>query len=153
MADRVSVSIAIGGNVPANLVEESVETAECESLSTEWDEQPFDISQFPTDDALRLFAHDVANGELDRMESFCAEHGLIFSRWSGAFGAEIVNFSGQGITRRFAADEEGRAVIDAAKVAELGSYDAILSYFNDADFTVPPLRIQPRTAIELAGYP
>ena len=61
--------------------------------------------------------------------------------------------SGQGSTRRFAANEEGRAVIDAAKVAELGSYDAILSYFNDADFTVPPLRIQPRTAIEPAGYP
>ena len=118
----------------------------------EWDEQPFDISQFPNDDTLHLFAHDVANGELDRMESFCAEHGLIFSRWSGArigaFGAEIVNFSGQGITRQFAANEEGRAVIDAAKVAELGSYDAILNYFNDADFTMPPLRIQPRTAIE-----
>ena len=145
MADRVSVSIAIGGDLPANLVDEFIETVESERLSTDWNGPAFDISQVPPDDALRLYAYEVASGELDQMESFCIEHGLAFSRWSGAcigaFGAEIITYDGQGPTRRFDANEDERAIIDVQEAAQLGSYEAILAHFAAAEIAIPPLTI------------
>ncbi|MBR0552732.1 hypothetical protein [Stakelama marina] len=39
------------------------------------------------------------------------------------------------------ADEQERAVIDRQTVEQCGRFDAVLAYFDAADFAVPPLRI------------
>ncbi len=145
MADRVSVSIAIGGDLPASQRDKFVETIMCEGLSTEWDGPDSDASQLPSGEALRLYAHEVAWGRLDALEAFCIDQALPFVRWSGgcpgAFGPEIVVFTGSGALQSFAADEDECIVLGRATAEQLGSYEAILAHFDAADFAVPPLRV------------
>ena len=83
MSDRVSVSIAIGGTLAADLRDTFIATIADHGLSIEWDGAAFDASQLPANDALRLYAHDVAWGRLDALEAFCVAQGLAFTRWSG----------------------------------------------------------------------
>lgn len=145
MADRVSVSIAIGGDLSVSECDGLVDLIVDEGLSTEWDGPAFDASQLPCGDALRLYAHEVAWGRLDALEAFCTQQALPFVRWSGGypgqFGPETAVFTGQGEVRLFAADEEEYVVIGRATAERLGSYDAILAHFDAADFAVPPLRL------------
>lgn len=145
MADRVSVSIAIGGDLPSSERDKFVETIMWERLCTEWDGPEFDTSQLPSGEPLRLYAHEVAWGRLDDLEAFCINQALPFVRWSGGypgqFGPETAVFTGHGEVRLFAADEEEYVVLGCATAEQLGSYEAILAYFDAADFTVPPLRV------------
>lgn len=145
MADRVSVSITIGGDLAAWLRDAFIETITDEGLFTEWDGPTFDAGQFVQGEPLRLCAHDVAWGRLDDLEGFCLVHHLPFVRWSGgyggSFGPERVVFTGCGDLRRFAADEEDTVLVCRATVDRLGSYAAILAHFHAADFVVPPLRL------------
>lgn len=145
MADRVSVSIAIGGTLAADLRDSFIAIIADEGLSTEWDGPDFDVSHVPTDEALRLYAHEVAWGRLNVLEAFCVAHGLAFSRWSGSypgqFGPEIAVFTGSGEVRLFAADEEEQGVLGRATAERLGSFAAILAWFDAAAFVPPPLRL------------
>jgi hypothetical protein len=84
MADRVSVSIRIGGEIPRRLVEVLANTIELERLSIDWDENPFDPAQLSLGRPLDLCAYEVAWGRLDDLEEFCVSQGLPFVRWSGA---------------------------------------------------------------------
>ena len=123
MSDRVSVSIAIGGTLAADLRDTFIATIADHGLSIEWDGAAFDASQLPANDALRLYAHDVAWGQLDALEAFCVAQGLAFTRWSGSypgqFGSEIAVFTGDGAVRLFAADEEETVVIGRATAERL----------------------------------
>lgn len=145
MADRVSVSISIGGDLAATLCDQLVDLIIGEGLSTDWDGPDFDAAQIPTDDALRLYAHEVAWGRLDDLEGFCRDHHLPFVRWSGGypgqFGPEIAVFTGSGEVQLFAADEEEYVVICRTTAERLGGYDAILAHFAAAEFVPPPLRL------------
>ena len=146
MADRVPASIIVGGNISSALVPDLVETIRKEDLSKEWDGEPFDESQFLFDGPLRLFALEVANGELTELEDFCQVNRLAFRRWSGgssgSFAPEIVVWKGHGERCIYVADEDERAVITAEDLRRLGSYDALISYFAEAAFDVPPLSIE-----------
>jgi hypothetical protein len=80
-----SVSIEIGGNLPAERLDDFTRIIGNECLSTEWDGPAFALSDLPTGEPLRLMAHEVAWGRLDLLAAFCVEQGLPFARWSGAY--------------------------------------------------------------------
>ena len=66
MPDRVSVSITIGGILPADRVPELIETANRCGLSLEWDGGP--LTEIPSGEPLCLRAHEVVGGDIDDME-------------------------------------------------------------------------------------
>ncbi|WP_375383180.1 hypothetical protein [uncultured Sphingomonas sp.] len=145
MADRVPAAITVGATIAAALMPEFIKTVKLEDLSTEWDGEPFDEQQLLLDNPLHLYAQEVANGEFNELEEFCRTDGLAFRRWSGgssgSFLPEIVVWTGQGERHVYRADEDEHAVITAEDARQLGSYDAILGYFADAAFDVPPFRV------------
>jgi len=146
MADRVSASITLGGTITAALYSGLVERIADMALSTEWDGEPFEAHHRTEGAALALFAHEVPGGEFRALEQYCEEHGIAFARWSGsypgAFAAERVVFTGNGEPRSYTADEEDRILIARDTVEALGSFDAVLAYFDEADFEVPPLVVE-----------
>ena len=150
MGDRVSVSIAIGGTLLDSFLDELVSLAQAERLSTEWGGEPFDRDQLPEDGPLHLYAHEVRNGELSDIEDFCCSNDLPFVRWSGgaagAFGPEIVVWTGNGPRQGFTADEDENIVLNASKVRELGSYEAISAHLANGEYEPPPFRISSKTA-------
>ena len=145
MADRVSLSIAIGGLLAAALVDDFVDLLRSEDLSTEWGGDPFERDQFPADGPLRLYAHGVRNGEIPDVEDFCCANDLPFARWSGgapgAFGPEIVVWTGDGPRRSFRADEDEHVVLGEEEARELGSFEAISGYFADGRYEPPTFQI------------
>ncbi|MCM8732434.1 hypothetical protein ACFO8O_15845 [Hephaestia sp. GCM10023244] len=147
MADRVSVTITIGGMLRLCDRDHLVETIIGEGLSTEWNGLAFDATQIAVDAPLRLVAHDVAWGRLDALEAFCCDKALPFVRWSGGYGGEWsperVVFTGTGEPASYIADENERIVIDRPTIDRLGSFQAILAYFDAADLAVPPLIVIP----------
>ena len=143
MADRVSASIALGGSVTAAQLDELTQLITDEGLSTEWDGEPFQPSHLTPGEPLQLHAHEVAWGMFERLEAWCREHHVPYTRRSGGYGsewgAERVVFDGCGAPRSYDADESDRIFLDRATVERLGSVEAILAHFDAADFTVPPL--------------
>ena len=99
-------------------------------------------------ETIQLYAHEVAWGRFCELESWCQENAVPFVRWSGAclggWGAQRVVFRGAGDPVSYAADEEDRILIDRETAVELGSIEAIIAYFSDADFVVPPLELDER---------
>lgn len=152
MADRVSASITIGGDLPAALLPELLDLITFEGLSTDWDGEPFGAAQLPTDEPLRLMAHEVAWGRFEQLEAFCIKHNLPFARWSGAYagqwGAERTVFTGSGEPYGYAADEDDYILIGRCTVERLGTIGAVLGHFDAADFTVPPLSIVADRAVD-----
>jgi hypothetical protein len=144
MGDRVSVSITIGGHLPATLVDDFVSLLQAERLSTEWGGEIFDRGQFPQDAPLTLFAHEVHNGEIADVEDFCCTNDLPFVRWSGAsgsFDAEIVIWTGQGERHSFAADDNQKIVLGEDEARQLGSYEAITAHFAEGAYEPPAFSI------------
>ncbi len=144
MADRVSASIEIGGEITANLFPALVDITANHGLALEWDAAPFDGNGLTPGAPLALFAHEVPGGQFDDLERFCVAHALPFVRWCdgypGAWNAERVVFTGDGEPVSYAAMED--FVVLGRQTAEaLGSYDAIMANFDAADFGVPPLII------------
>jgi len=145
MADRVSVTIAIGGTLAASQRETLADLIAEEGLSLEWDGAPFDASQFPDATPLTLYAHEVAWGRVENLEAFCVAHKLPFARWSGSYPGqwdpERVVFTGDGEPQSFGASEDDYVMIGRHTAEALGSYEAIIANFDAADFAIPPLRI------------
>ncbi|MBJ7441932.1 MAG: hypothetical protein JHD35_23345 [Sphingopyxis sp.] len=143
MADRVSASITIGGNLPAALRDRFIAVIQSEGLSTEWDGEPFAPSDLPDGKPLELMAHEVAWGRFEELETFCIELGLPFARWSGAhpsqWGAERLVFTGSGEPQSYAADEDDYILMGRCTAERLGSMDAIRAHFDAADFAIPTL--------------
>lgn len=145
MADRVSASITIGGTLPASLLLDLARVIGDEGLSTDWDGSTFTISDLPDGKPLILMAHEVAWGRFEGLEAFCTENGLPFTRWSGSYpgqwSAERTVFTGSGEPQCYAADEDDHVLIGRCTAQRLGSFEALLTHFDAADFTVPPLVI------------
>lgn len=145
MADRVSVSITLGGTLPAAQLKAFAQVIQSERLSTEWDGTPFERADLVADEPLKLMAHEVAGGMLDELEPFCVEHGLAFARWAdaypGGWRAERLVFTGIGEPVSYSADGEDHILIDRDTVDRLGTIEAIRAHFAAADFPVPPFRV------------
>ena len=157
MADRVSVSFTLGGTLSGDAYHELVAVIAAEGLSIEWDGPAFVPSHRTVGEPLALFANEVAWGKVEALETFCADHGLPYRVWSGGFfaewGAERLIFRGDGAPESFIADESDRVLIDRLEIVRRGSIEAILAYFDEAEFPVPPLLVKgdPEVATEMAG--
>ena len=145
MADRVSASIVLGGTISVAAFDEIAQLIEQEGLSTEWDGEPFQPGDVSPGEPLRLFAHEVAWGRFEALESWCVASAMPFTRWSGAYagqwGGERVVFTGAGEPTSYAADEDDYVLIGRDMAERLGSMEAIRAHFDAADFVVPPLAI------------
>lgn len=146
MADHVSISITIGGRVSVDTYALLAGIAAAENLSTEWGGPAFEPGHREIGEALSLFAHEVAWGRVESLESFCVEHRLPFARWSGGYpgewSAERIVFRGGGEPDSYMVDENDRVMVDRHVIADRGSIEAILAYFNEAEFVVPPLVVE-----------
>jgi hypothetical protein len=146
MADRVPVSITIGGHADQSTFAELAALIAMEGLSTEWDGPSFEPGHRTIGEAVSLHAHEVAWGRVEALESFCAEKGLPFVRWSGSYpgewSAERIVFRGAGTIDSYMVDESDRVMIDRYLVNERGSIAAVLAYFDAAAFVVPPLVVE-----------
>ena len=143
MAHRVSASITLGGTITADIYAGLVEHIAEVALATEWGGEPFSPDQRAEGASLALFAYEVPDGEFRALEAYCVEHEIAFARWSasypGAFAAERIVFPGAGEPHSYIADEEDHILIGRDTVEALGSFEAVLAYFDEAGFDVPPL--------------
>ena len=152
MADRVTAQITIGGTIAADAVPALIEAIQAEGLSTEYDGEPFAPDQLVNGEALTLCAREVAWGIFRDLELFCRNHRLAYSRWfgacSGAWGAGRSIYRGTQETREgeegvddYDASDDDQTLLGEQLARQLGSYEAIVTHFERANFTVPPLEI------------
>lgn len=143
MADRVSVAVTVGGAITAAQYRELSALIQLEGLTIEWDGEPFEPEHRVKGEPLRLFAHEVAWGRVEQLESWCVANLVPFARWSGGYGgswgAERVVFAGAGSPASFIANEEDRILIDRETVERLGSIEALRGHLDAADIAIPPL--------------
>ena len=143
MADRVSVAVTIGGELPAAQYRALTALIQLEGLSIEWHGATFEPGDRAEGEPLRLFAHEVAWGRVEPVEEWCIANNVPFARWSGGYGGswgpERVVYGGAGGPASFIADEEDRILVDRMTVEQLGSVETVLGHFDAADFVIPPL--------------
>lgn len=146
MADRVPASIRIGGSVSAATFAELLHVIAFEGLSAEWGGEHFDPASRVIGEPLALFDESCAWGKIDNLEAFCVEKGLPFVRWSGSYpgewSPERLVFRGSGTVDSYMVDESDRVLLDRRLLADLGSVEAALAYFDAAGFEVPPLVVE-----------
>lgn len=155
MADRVSASIVIGGSLSAAAFAELVVLIGNEGLCVEWDGEAFEPHHRIVGQALSLYAHEVAWGHFQHLESWCARNSLPFTRWSGGcagqWGPERIVHRGDGTTIAYAVTEDDNVVIAREAIEKLGTLEAVFGHFAAADFAVPPLAVEGDPPCETAS--
>ena len=89
MVDRVSITIAIGGNLTAAMRADFMNAIQSEGLALDCDGDAFTDADFPQGQALALCAHEVAWGRADILEAFCIATALPFVRARRADGGRF----------------------------------------------------------------
>ncbi len=147
MADRVSVTIRIGGVLPRVHLAEFIAAVEEEALTDPLGEY-FTEALITSLAPLELSANDVAWGRLEALEAFCLAHGLPFERWCGSYPgsweAERVVFDGTTEPRSYTVTENDIVVVTEPEVRSLGSLDAVLAYLRSARPCLPPFVVTDR---------
>lgn len=155
MAARVSATITLGGTLSAAAFDTLADVIAGERLSVEWDGEPFEPHHREPDAPLRLFAHEVAGGQFDELETWCIANNLPFARWSGGYagqwGPERVVFTGADAPRSFAVTEDDVVMIDLGTIERLGSIEAVRAHFAAADSAIPPLVVEDETGSAAAS--
>ncbi|MBL0925910.1 MAG: hypothetical protein IBJ12_15775 [Sphingomonadaceae bacterium] len=145
MADRVSASITIGGEVTPEQFDALTDMIAWNDLRTEWDGRVFARDQIIEGQPLALHAHEVPWGMFDDIEQYCCNHHIAYVRWSGgcpgSFGPERIVYDGNAGPLNYDVDEDDHVVLHAHTIEQLGSMRAIRSYLKAADIMVPPLVI------------
>ena len=143
MADRVSASITIGGNLTADLWSQLVAHIAAEDLSVEWDGEAFAPDALIEGEPLRLYAHEVPWGMFDQLEQFCCDNRIPHRRWSGAypgsFGAQRIVYDGTTGPLNYDVDDDDHLVVHARAIEQLGSMRAIRRYLKAAEIDMPAL--------------
>ncbi|MBR2171354.1 hypothetical protein [Sphingopyxis sp.] len=146
MADRVSISFKLGGQLTPEAWLALAAVIASEGLSIEWDGPAFEPAHRTVGEPLELFANEVAWGKVEPLETFCQDHGLPYRFWAGGFfaewSAERIVFRGEGTPDSFIVDESDRVLIDRHEIVRRGSVEGVLAYFDEAEFTVPPLAVE-----------
>jgi hypothetical protein len=144
MADRVSVTIRIGGSLPRAKLAEFIAVIESYAL-TDWLGEYFHLDRITGLEPLELGAHEVAWGRLDDLEDFCVANGLPFQRWCGSYAgsweAERIMFDGTADPRSYTVTENDIVVVTEPEVRSLGTFEAIGAYLQSASLELPPLTI------------
>ncbi|HST57569.1 MAG TPA: hypothetical protein VLK84_02705 [Longimicrobium sp.] len=82
MENRIPAHISIGGNLAATLINVFYDTVADEGVGFEWGESICSLQQFLEvlhhGTVLDLYHVDAAFGQLENLESFCREYGLIY---------------------------------------------------------------------------
>lgn len=155
MADRVSVTIRIGGGLTRALFADLEAAITSDDAAIDWEGTPFSIEDLPIDAPLALMASEVAWGRFDEIDEFCRHNGLMFVRWaggcSGSFAPERVVFDGESECT-FAVTDDDEVVISHDDVRRLGTIEAIEAHFANADFALPPLILVDQTSSEESGH-
>jgi hypothetical protein len=145
MADRVSASIAIGGNVTQAQFAEIAVMIEYSDLRTKWEGDVFTPDQITLGEPLALHAHETAWGMFDNLEQYCCDHQIAYTRWSGGsagnFGPERIVYDGKTGPLNYDVDDDDQVVIHAHTIEQLGSMRAIRAYLKAAEIVLPPLVI------------
>lgn len=147
MADRVSASIVIGGQVTPDQWRTLLDLIATEGLAADWDAPAFTPEQRVEGEPLRLYAHETPWGMFDALEQYCCAEGIAYTRWSGAcpgsFGAERVVFDGRTGPFNYDVDEDDHVVLHAHTIGQLSSMRAIRRYLRAAAIDIPPLVLTP----------
>ena len=143
MADRVSVTMSLGGTLPRNLLVDLEQAIAEDDASTDWEGTAFSRELLTREEPLVLMACEVAWGRFEAIEQFCLVYGLPFVRWSGgctgSFPPERIVFTGSGDLHYFTASEDDEILISKEDVDRLATIEAIRAHFGKAAFTVPAL--------------
>ena len=166
MADRVSASIKLGGDLPITLLPDLVRLIEDEDLGPHWD-GPFtseaEIRTYLAAAAagLTLYANEVTSGEFEALQAFCVDHRLTYvltydgsgGLWAPGRRIRRPDDRGDGLTCTLD-DSLGFACISADQIRalELRSLEDILAHLERFDLSeTPPFTIQPAAPIEVSG--
>ena len=145
MADRVSASIALGGQITPEQFAVLCPLIALNDLRLDWDGEPFAPEQLPESGPLCLFAHDVPWGNFDALEQYCCDERIAYLRWSGScpgsFGAERIVYDGKSGPFNFSVDEDDRLVLHVETITRLGSMRAIRRYITEAEIDLPPFAV------------
>lgn len=118
MSDRVSATIAIGGVVPAGQFEALLDAIESEALGPDWGEIFETRAEIAAHiaantDGVDLYAHEVAAGEFQELQAFCAEYGLVYrltyDGYGGDWGPETRLHHADGSQETCSLDRDGGA--------------------------------------------
>ena len=143
MADRAHMHMTIGGEIPALRIPQLVELAREYCCSIKWDGEPLEESEVVPGEPLNLYAMEIPGGLADKLEAFCRENLLPYSRWSGAcygaFNAEIEYFAGQGDVANYPSDDDARAMMLIDDLTKIESIDALKTAIAAATLIIPPL--------------
>lgn len=145
MADRVSASIALGGQITPAQFAVLCPLIAMNDLRVDWDGEPFAPEQLPDDGPLCLFAHDVPWGCFDTLEQYCCNEHIAYVRWSGSwpgsFGAERIVYDGKTAALNYSVDEDDNLVLHVETIEQLGSMRAIGRYIADAEIDLLPFAV------------
>lgn len=144
MADRVSVTIRIGGGLSRIKLADLVAIIESYAL-TDWLGEYFHLDRITGLEPLELGANEVAWGRLGDLEDFCVANGLPFQRWCGSYPggweAERLVFDGLTELRSYTVTDNDIVVVTEPEVRSLGTFGAIGAYLQSASLELPPLTI------------
>lgn len=145
MGDRAPVHITIGGTMPREALADFAVIADSYDLRVEWDGEPFDPAAIVEGEPLELYGTELNGGQIPDIDEFCAQHGLVFRRWSGgclgAFLPEIVVFDGSGPMRDYTASEDEYLLFPPSWINSFTRLRELKRAMAQAEITVPPLVI------------
>lgn len=166
VADRVSASIKLGGDLPVTLLDDPVRLIEDEDLGPDWD-GPFtseaEIRTYLAGGAagVTLYANEVSSGEFEALQAFCVDYRLTYvltydgsgGPWAPGRRIRRPDDRGDGFTCTLD-DSLGFACISADQIRalQLGSIEDVLAHLERFDLSeTPPLTIQPAAPIQRTG--
>jgi hypothetical protein len=161
MADRCSASITIGGTLGDEHLPAFYAAIANEDLAIDFDEAAFTPEDLISGEPLTLCAHEVSWGIFKVLEPFCQTHKLPYTRWNGAcsgvwgcgrsvYRGDIDGTEGPSKIHEYDVSEDDQILMGAGLARHLGSFEAILAHFDEADFSVPPLVIVPEQSPQMA---
>jgi hypothetical protein len=139
MGEYINASIRFGGKLSVDKAPELVELLQEKGLDPDWGHRgPVELEDLHLNN---FFASNEVNyGNLDELREFAAEHGLwyIYECDAGPeWDSETVIYDPTtGKERDFVGNQQ--VAITLGTVKELGSYEAVLAYF---DTNIPPFEI------------
>jgi len=154
MGNRASCFFTVGGRISAVQFAKLARIIAFYDLRTDWEGEPFEPEGWSNLAPLHLYANKINNGGVPRLEDFCFTNRLPFRRISGgnlgAFPPELVVCHGDGVRRRFSADDEGRLIFTADEVAAAGCLDELHFSLRFAMRDIPVLAVTDGPAGEAA---